>query len=387
MKRAVILACAMVAAFGGLVLACEGASDRSNGDGTDACNESECISACEDKGEQSGQCVDGMCICGAADAGGDTDSDADSDSDADGDTDTGPGTGSCDIDILMVLDTSGSMFDAAKNLREVAFPSFIGQLTNYPKVSTFRLGVVRHMYGENPAGSMGNVNDSLLITQGYDPGYQCQNLVDGCDAEGHEYEDLGGGLAYYLCDDVPEMQHQVDCNFASGKSWMEGPSDTFEDEFLCVGSFACHQYADLNERPIRAAVEALKAPENAEFLRPEALLVVILLTDENDKSTGMTNQEVHDAILALKGGDEKYVVVLSLAGPQKGTVEINPITQEKGCVSDDYGKLAECPKIVQFTKLFGTRGLHLDLCKDDLSTALTKTIDQLQLSCDEVVVE
>jgi hypothetical protein len=381
MKRTFLTMVVAAAALGALAVACESASDRSNDDGTDACNESECIVACQDKGEDTGTCVDGVCMCGAADGGGDTDTDSDSD----GDTDTGPSSGSCDIDILMVLDTSGSMFDAAKNLREVAFPSFIEQLTSYPKVNDFRLGVVRHMYGENPAGSMGNVNDSLLITQGFDPDYECQNLVDGCDAEGHEYEDLGGGLAYYLCDDVPEMQYQIDCNFASGKSWMEGPSDTFEDEFLCVGNFACHQYADLNERPIRASIEALDA--NPDFLRPEALLVVILLTDENDKSSGMTNQEVHDAILAKKGGDEKFVVVLSLAGPEKGTVEINPVTQEKGCVSADYGKLAECPKIVQFTKLFGARGLHLDLCKDDLSTALTKTIDQLQLSCDEVIPE
>jgi hypothetical protein len=336
-----------------------------------------------------------------SDADGDTDADTDSDGDTDtgtgGDSDTGSasdtGTGTdttpaiCDVDILLVLDTSGSMFDSAKSLRDVAFPSFIGQLSGDPGIGSFRVAVTRHMFGENAAGSAGNVNDSLFLTEGFDPQYQCQDMMDGCDAEGHEYEDLGGGAFYYLCDDVPEMSHQVSCDFASGKRWMEGPSATFADEFVCVGNFACHQYTDLNERPIRASIESLTEPGNTGFLRPEALLVVILLTDENDRSAGMTNLEVHDAILALKGGDEKHVVVLSLAGPEVGTEVINSITQERGCTSQDYGKLAECPKIVQFVQLFGERGVHFDLCAQSISTALTSGLDRIQLSCDEISAE
>ncbi len=297
---------------------------------------------------------------------------------------SGGAVGVCDIDLLLVVDTSGSMFDAAKNLREVAFPSFVAQLEQYPALGSFRVGVTNHLYGQNPAGSM-NVDDSRLLTAGYDPNYQCQSLVSGCDAEGHEYEELSGGYIYYLCDDVPEMSHTVDCGFASGQSWMEGPSASFNDEFLCVSNIACHQSAGLTEPTLRAGVEALKASSNSGFLREEALLVVLFLTDEEDASAGMSHQQIHDEILALKGGDEKYVVVVTMAGPQVGTVELNWMTGAMGCTSSLYGGVYETPGIMNFTGLFGDRGRHYNLCEDDLSAALTDALDRLQMSCDEIV--
>jgi hypothetical protein len=58
-----------------------------------------------------------------------------------------------------------------------------------------------------------------------------------------------------------------------------------------------------------------------------------------------------------------------------------------GCQSPAYGAYAECPKIVEFTDLFGDRGLHFDMCDDSISTALTDGLDRLEMSCDEIVVE
>jgi len=361
--------------------ATEGTNSIPGHDGSDECDTTECSEACRLAGyEAGGFCVEGECICEGIEK-----PDAGEDAVEDPIPDDGHTTGSCDIDILFVIDTSGSMFDAAKSLREVGFPSFIQQLEEYSGLGTYRVAVTNHLYGQNPADSL-TVDDSLFLTVGYDPNYECQNLADGCDSQGHEYEELAGGYGYYLCDDVPEMAHTVGCSFASGQTWMEGPSTALLDEFLCVGNIACHQSESFDEPTLRAGVEALRYSGNQDFLRQEALLVLVYLTDEEDSSEGMTYQQMHDEILALKGGDERYVVVVTMAGPEVGTEELNIITHEMGCTSELYGAVYETPRIIGFTGLFGARGRHYNLCEDDLSTALTDALDRLEMSCAEILI-
>ena len=36
--------------------------------------------------------------------------------------------------------------------------------------------------------------------------------------------------------------------------------------------------------------------------------------------------------------------------------------------------------------MFGTRGVHYDLCEDDISTALTSAIDALEISCHDILI-
>jgi hypothetical protein len=57
-----------------------------------------------------------------------------------------------------------------------------------------------------------------------------------------------------------------------------------------------------------------------------------------------------------------------------------------GCVSEQYGATEETPRIIGFTGLFGSRGLHYDLCEDDISSALTSAIDALEMSCSVILI-
>ena len=92
----------------------------------------------------------------------------------------------------------------------------------------------------------------------------------------------------------------VDCNFASGKGWIEATSSTdpnqVKSEFQCVGAIDrvvnntdygittgnCAGNSD-DERPTQAAIAALTdGAANPGFVRDNAVLVVIAITDEDE---------------------------------------------------------------------------------------------------------
>lgn len=333
-----------------LLVGCRGSSQ----DGwsvEDGCRDDECDLACRYVGhDEGGICVGDDCVCVVQDAS----TDGAVDPGLDGSPDT------CDIDILFVIDTSGSMMDAAENLAHTAFPAFAEQLRDHPDLAVYRVAVTNHLYGESEVGDGVTVDDTLFLTMGWPP------------EEPHEF---------LPCQEVPT----VDCAFESGQSWMVGPSASLEDEFRCVGSVACHQSIALGEPTLQAGLEALTYTGNAGFLREDALLALVFITDEDDQST-LSLDEIRREILALKGGDPRYVVVLTLGGPVVGTEEVNPLTHAMGCMSDDHGAIEQTPRIIDFAISFGSRGLHYNLCEDDISTALTSAIDALEISCRDILI-
>jgi len=320
------------------------------GDAAVKCSTTTCTKECNDKGFSGAHfCnTEGTCVC----TGEGEDSGLNGDS--------GNSTGSCDIDILIVFDTSGSMMDAAENLASVAFPCFADELVKYPHLGKIRVALTDHLYGTGTVGTE-TVQHSAFLTKGWPVG------------QPHDA---------FNCEEIPT----VDCHFSSGQSWMEGPSDTLYDEFACVGRVACEENATVTEPTLQAGLESLRFPDNASFLREKALLVTVFITDEDDQSS-LNITSIHDEILKLKGGDEKFVVALTMGGPQKGTVEVNSVTHKMGCISSNYGGTEETPKLIEFSKLFGTRGLHYNMCDTDLCGAFTNAIDALKMSCNQIIVQ
>jgi hypothetical protein len=313
---------------------------------------------------------------GDADTDTDTDSDADSDSDSDSDTDTDADTDAdgdnCDVDILFVYDTSGSMMDAVGPLRDAAFPTFAEALATYPDLGTVHVGVTTNLFGEHDFENGGEgfscegaveetVQTSYLLTDGWDPG------------EPHDA---------YCCEEIPDL----DCAFASGQRWIEGPSDTMLDEFACVANVPCQEDVLSGEPTLEAGLKTLQYDGNAGFIRDGALLVVVFITDEEDQSS-MTAAAIHDGLLELKGGDEEYVAVVTIAGKADGTEVVNDVTGALGCFGE-YGGTENTPDIIAFTELFGTRGVSFAMCDDnDMSGALGAAFDVLELSCNEIIIE
>jgi hypothetical protein len=204
--------------------------------------------------------------------------------------------------------------------------------------------------------------------------------------------DVGGGLDDYrvgvidACPD-PANYHTRgeatnDCNFQSGEVWMESSSTALVDEFTCVGdiykTFNCSGDND-DEQPASAALAALEPPystnQNAGFLRNDALLVVIAITDEDETPTGsaQTSQQLYDRLVAVKG-DVRRMVFLGIGGGLPS-----------GCSNGAYGQADPANLLNDLTNKFiaQNRGIWWDLCVGNLEDGLGEAIAVIESACAE----
>jgi len=172
------------------------------------------------------------------------------------------------------------------------------------------------------------------------------------------------------------------CNFASGEVWMESDSPNLIEEFQCVGDIwdsdsNCTGNND-DEQPASAAATALEPPyiepggRNYGFLRDDALLIVIAITDEDEQPVPSASADlVYQRLIAIKGGDPKKIVFLGIGGA-------------RDC-NGPYGEADEAVKLQDITGLFMEqgRGVFWDLCEGSLEEGLTEAMTVIDVACDE----
>jgi len=174
-----------------------------------------------------------------------------------------------------------------------------------------------------------------------------------------------------------------DCNFSSGEVWMESSSPNLNAEFSCVGDINltsdCDGQND-DEQPVSAATASLMPPfstgANAGFLRNDALLVIIAITDEDEQPTPNRNaQELYDNLIAVKGGDVKKMVFYGIGG--------EPSTN--GCNPGTYGDADPANKLRELTALFEgqQRGVWHDLCQGNLEDGLAEALMVIESACED----
>jgi hypothetical protein len=182
-----------------------------------------------------------------------------------------------------------------------------------------------------------------------------------------------------------------ECNFESGERWIVGtalraPADVV-NEFECVGDIwegdiACGRDNDEDEQPVAAALASLLPPyidgENAGFLREEALLVVIAITDEDEELFGTnglpTNiNGLYNQLTAIKGGVNNMVFVGIGGGAPSG------------CSPGAYGDADYAQRVHELTNMFIAegRGVWWDLCQGNLGDGLAAALEVIETACDE----
>jgi hypothetical protein len=109
---------------------------------------------------------------------------------------------------------------------------------------------------------------------------------------------------------------------------------TLEDNFACIASLGYN--GSSNEEHLEAMRLGLSRPENAGFLRDDAMLLVVILTDEDD-SSGLALSVLQDTADPLFLGQREYeygiqcdqpltsVVTATNCVPRPDTTLINPI--------------------------------------------------------------
>ncbi len=233
------------------------------------------------------------------------------------------------VDFLFVVDNSGSMEDDQANLI-ANFPNFInGIQATLDDVDEYHVGVVTtDVYGSNAANC--RLLGGLVVQTG---GSASSNSVCGPYLAGANY--------------MTEM-------------------DNLANSFACAAQVGTS--GDGIERPMNAMEAAVRGDHagagqcNEGFLRDDALLVLVIITDEWDgpgdpEASGSNGDATQwfNTVVAAKGGIQENIVVVTLSHINGGAcpppdVFFNPADIQvftemfgdngfQGCITGDFGQI------------------------------------------------
>jgi hypothetical protein len=252
--------------------------------------------------------------------------------------------GCAGIDFLFVIDNSGSMGIQQEQLLN-SFDGFIGAIEDsLENVSSFHVGVVTSdAYTANAPGctALGDLVTQTQAGFGGGPTQLCTPFADG----------------YRFATDA----------------------DDLSDKFPCMAEVGT--FGSPIEQPVSATIAAL-SPAKAEpgacnegFLRDDAILVVVIVTDDppfafdmDDAHPDTDTSGWYDAIVAAKGGDPQALVVL-------GFVPWDDVS----CNG------AQSPNLIEFVESFGEQGVLASICLPDYGPVFASTIETIETTCNDFV--
>jgi hypothetical protein len=269
----------------------------------------------------------------------------------------GGGMGCEKVDLLFVIDDSGSMSDNQDKLTQ-AFP-----------------------------GMAQTIDDTLVVGQGIDYriGVISSNILDDTAC-------LLGMCGPNFLGRLQHTEARVSCSDVPAGRWIEGSEGptSVAEQFTCIASL--NMALDLNgipegssEQPLEATRMALidrvsdQESYNQGFLRSDALLVMIIVTDEDDQSVWQTAtswdlfggpgslapvSDFYDMVVGLKGDHPENVAVVAISGPASG------------------GGETDAPRVHDFLALAGANTYWADISGNDYSTALGDALALIEGSCD-----
>jgi hypothetical protein len=180
----------------------------------------------------------------------------------------------------------------------------------------------------------------------------------------------GAGLLYNA---GPYATNHV-CELAGGHRYMIEPDP---DDFECiarVGTFGADP--PLADTLVAAVSDELNGPGgcNEGFLRDDALLVFVFIMDNEDEKSVLSAKQVHDAVVAAKGGDEDAIVGLAIV-PQPLVGEPDP-----ECTYDDLGKTHLVDVIETFP--YHREG---NICADSYASFFDEAADLVHEACSSFI--
>ena len=253
---------------------------------------------------------------------------------------------SCDkMDILFVVDNSGSMGQEQANLA-TNFPGFIGVLDDAEL--DYRVGIT---------------------TTGMDYEYTIDTPLGPIPGS-----ETGG--------DNGELLQR--CNMQ--RRWVEASDTNPSGDLSCAAEVGSG--GPSTEMPLaamRAAFDDRIADgTNAGFLRDDALLAIVILTDENDCSYEQSvnfpfGAGICDSMMEPVSnyvgfmdnltGDRARWATAVIAGPGPGPC------------SSTFGDADEATRLNEWVNLTGTNAVISSICEGDLTVALEDALDTFELAC------
>jgi hypothetical protein len=256
------------------------------------------------------------------------------------------------MDIVFVVDDSGSMKEEQSNLA-ANFPKFVKVLDGFKTKS-------------------GSTLDwrIAVTTTGRDIKYNIE--IPGF-----------GSLPQNETGDNGAFRNKKECG--ATKRWVD------KSDANATSTFSCLAEAGTGGASIEMPLYALKLAlndrmadgTNAGFLRADALLAVVVLTDEDDCSredNNFTIQNDNCATMQNVKPVSDYAAMLDTAAKGPGRWATAVIAGEKSCTSS-FGDAVEAKRLKDFVGLAGKNGTFSSICAGDLSGALQKALDTFDAAC------
>lgn len=294
-----------------------------------------------------------LAACGPSGGGADDDDDDDVPIDAGGDNGDGQtASEACrKMDLIFVIDNSGSMEEEQTNLA-ANFPMFANVLNTYVTTSGEELDY-------RAAITTTGITATFTITPpipGFPPITQSQVGDDG--------------------------RFRTACNMP--RPWLERTDPNMAQTFACAANVGTSGPG--LEMPLRASELAAMVSTNPGFLRDDALLGIVYITDEEDCSRRGDNfMTMGDD--CVNNGDPDLEAIndviqsLDTVKGDRGRWAAAVIAGQMQC-SSTFGTAEESVRLKQFAQQAGTNVVFGDICQGNLAPALQQALDTFQAACD-----
>jgi hypothetical protein len=302
------------------------------------------------------------------------------DSTADGQSDTGPSATS-EATSVGPGDTTAASSDSGGPI--------IFDLGGLPDAPDIEMGCrkVDFLFAIDNSGSMSAQQAQLLNSfQGFIDAIQA-SLEDTVDSY-HVGVVTSDNYFYNApgCQTIGDLVTQTGGFQAAGQNCLpfaEGHRFATEQDDLSV-KFPCMAQIGTSgspiEQPVTASIAALSDAKaaagacNEGFLRDDAILVLVILTDDPpydpdfDDAHPLTDTSGwYDAIVAAKNGDPEAMVVI-------GFIPWSNL----GCVV--FG--IESPNLIGFVDSFGAQGVKASICEPDFGPIFAQTVETIVTTCE-----
>ncbi len=270
------------------------------------------------------------------------------------------------VDFLFVIDNSASMEDNQKALI-ASFPGFIASIKDTLSASSDYHIMVVDTDDDGRCKKPCDVNstdykDFCAVVK---PN-ACNAKLDVCDTT------RGAGVVH----PVGLYSSNVACPITGGSRYMLPEEPDLPGTFACVATVGTA--GNPSERPMNGMTEALTPAINGPggcnegFLRDDAILVILFISDDPNFEDEDKPQDWYDAVLASKKGNKDAIVVAGLI-PEDGiacTGKPVPADQINGA------------HWAEFITLWGDHGLRGSICEMDYAPFFMQAVGIIDEACD-----
>jgi hypothetical protein len=279
--------------------------------------------------------------------------------------DAGDASGCDKVDFLFVIDNSGSMGDNQDSLI-TSFPGFITSIQQtLEDAQDYHIMVVDT--DQQWGGECALLCGAFFGTCPDIPQYPCEGGPPStCD------HTLGAGVNYTMASDAPN----VPCEFSTGARYMDSTEPDLHAAFQCAAKVGSD--GDGSEKQMSAMVSALADDLaqpggcNEGFIREDAILVITVITDEEDASSTGLPEGWFANVVASKKGDETAIVMLGLINDTDAAAPLCPAESQ------------DPVKIRTFMDMF-PNVIRGSVCEPSYNQFFQDAVDLIDTTCEEFV--